>query len=47
MNQDKFEELVFLWNEYVLEENNNLTIDAIKLKNKVMEFIESLPEFNV
>ena len=34
------EELLFLWDEYGMEDDRLLTPDAIELKNKVLELIE-------
>ena len=37
------DELVFLWEEYVKEKDSKLTKGAIKLKQQVREFVNSLP----
>ena len=34
------EQIVFLWNEYVKEVDDNLTEKAISLKNQLLNFIE-------
>lgn len=39
------DELVFLWKEYAKEKDSKLTRDAIELKQKLREFIRSLPSF--
>ena len=43
MNQDEFEELIFLWQEYAKEKDSALTVDAQKLKAETVNFIWRLP----
>ena len=44
MDKEEMDELIFLWREYGLEKNSNLTKDAIELKKEVLVFVEALPK---
>lgn len=46
MNKDDFEELIFIWEEYGKASDNILTVGAIALKKKVIEFVLTLPELD-
>jgi hypothetical protein len=44
MNTENFEELMFLWREYATERDKYLTKEAQNLKQKILKFIQDLPE---
>ncbi|GAB7387109.1 hypothetical protein BSNK01_09450 [Bacillaceae bacterium] len=39
-----YEEFSMLWDEYALEEDNRLTLDAVKLKNRLVKLVKWVEE---
>jgi hypothetical protein len=42
MNSDEFEELMYLYDECVNEDENKLTEDGKKLRKEIIAYVESL-----
>jgi len=45
MNEEEMDDFVFLWQEYAKESDSKLTVNAIKLKQEIIDFVNNLPVF--